>query len=86
MILILVVVKKLYKGCTCLQISVTRQFSFCNKNKGLRPKKRNCLFPVTVRKKRVGKSLKKIFVCNILLVKNVCFMHVLRQLGEKTLW
>ena len=44
----------------------------------LRPKKINCLFPVTVRKKnRVGRSVKKIF-CIIFLVKNVCFMHVLR--------
>ena len=28
----------------------------------LRPKKRNCLFPVTVCKNRVGRSVKKIFL------------------------
>ena len=44
----------------------------------IRPKKRNCLVPVTVRKKnRVGRSVKSFFFCIIILVKNVCFMHVL---------
>ena len=28
---------------------------------GLRPKKRNCLFPVTVEKNRVGRSVKSFF-------------------------
>ena len=43
----------------------------------IRLKKINCLFPVTVSKKnRVGRSAKKKFI--IFLVKNVCFMHVLR--------
>ena len=58
----------------------------------IRHKKRNCLFPVTVRKKigyRVGRSAKKFFFCIIFFVKNVCFMHVLHWLGvgkaEKTL-
>ena len=46
---------------------------------GKRPKKRNCLFPVTVRKKnRVGRSVKKNFLALFFLVKNVCFMHVFR--------
>ena len=40
----------------------------------IRPKKRNCLFPVTVRKKnRVGRSV-IIFFCIIFLVKNVCVL------------
>ena len=42
----------------------------------LGPKKINCLFPVTVRKKnRVGRSVFYYFYF-IILVKDVCFMHV----------
>ena len=47
----------------------------------IRPKKRNCLFPVTVRKNRVGRSVKIFFFALLFFVKNVCFMHVLLQLG-----
>ena len=43
-----------------------------------RPKKRNCLFPVMVQKNRVGRSVNIYFFLHIFLVKNVCFMHVLR--------
>ena len=32
----------------------------------IRPKKKNCLFCVTVRKNRVGRSVKKFFFCIIL--------------------
>ena len=46
-------------------------------SQGIRPKKRNCLFPVKVRKNRVGRLVKNVFFCIIFLVKNVCFMHVL---------
>ena len=42
----------------------------------IRPKKRNCLFPVTVKKKTGYVGRKKKFICIIFLVKNVCFMHV----------
>ena len=41
----------------------------------LRPRKKYCLFPVQSEKNRVGRSVKFSF---IFLVKNVCFMHVLR--------
>ena len=44
----------------------------------VRPKKRNCLFPVTVRKKnRVGRSVKKI-ILHYFFGQKLCFMHVLR--------
>ena len=57
---------------------ITTEFLLDNIRATIRPKKRNCLFPVTVRKKnRVGRSVKiKYFI--IFLVKNLCFMHVLR--------
>ena len=51
----------------------------------VRPKKRNCLFPVTVRKKRVGRSVKN-KICIIFLVQNVfyaCFTLIVSWEGGK---
>ena len=54
----------------------------------IRPKKRNCLFPVTVRKNRVGRSVKKIFLQYFLGQKCVfyaCFLLIGSWEGEKNL-
>ena len=52
----------------------------------IRPKKRNCLFPVTVRKKnRVGRSVKKIlhFFFGQKCVFYACFTLIGSWMGDK---
>ena len=49
---------KIGQGCTCTSEYLSQNIRITQKNFYLRPKKRNCLFPVTVRKKcrLVGKK------------------------------
>ena len=61
-------------------------FTSVGKN-SLRPRKNSCLFPVTVRKNRVGRSVKYLFLDNILVRKCVlCMFYVDWELeGQKKL-
>ena len=52
----------------------------------LRPRKNSCLFPVTVRKNRVGRSVKYLFLDNIFVQKCLyyaCFMLIGSWRGRK---